>query len=65
MRFTSKTLVVAGLLATLTRTRGRAADRLFAFAFAWGRAPLPSPRPAVTTVSPTAARGPLEYGRTS
>lgn len=63
--FAVAVFLVAGLLATLTRTRGRAADRLFAFAFAWGRAPLPSPRPAVTTVSPTAARGPLEYGRTS
>ncbi|MBN9211756.1 MAG: hypothetical protein BGO45_13035 [Microbacterium sp. 71-36] len=63
--FAVAVFLVAGLLAALTRTRGRAADRLFASAFAWGRSPLPSPRPAVTTLSPTAARGPLEYGRTS
>ncbi|KZE43030.1 proton-conducting transporter transmembrane domain-containing protein [Microbacterium sp. T32] len=63
--FAIAVFVVAGLLAMLTRTHGRAADRLFAFAFAWGRAPLPSPRSAASIAHPTAARGPLEYGRTS
>ena len=64
--FALAVFVVASVLALVSFTSGRAADAVFAFAFAWGRSPLPAPaRTSDVTTPPTAARGPLEYGRLS
>lgn len=64
--FAAAVFVGAVALALVVRTSGRVADRVFAIAFAWGRPPLPvpAPRPSVSrsSMTPTAASGPFEYG---